>query len=62
MPAPVDFQQRLRSIERLFSEIEAAADADLRTSAQELIQLVMDLHGAGFERMLEVIVAASDSG
>lgn len=62
MPAPVDFQERLKSIERLLSEIEGVADANLRTSVQELMQLVMDLHGTGIERMLDVIGAAPDSG
>jgi Fe-S cluster biogenesis protein NfuA len=61
MPAQAEFQQRLKSIERLLGEIEAAADPNLRATAQELVQLVMDLHGAGLERMLELI-RASDEG
>ncbi len=58
MPVPADFQQRLQSIERLLGEIEASADPSLRASVQELVQLVMDLHGAGIERMLELIRSA----
>jgi Fe-S cluster biogenesis protein NfuA len=61
MTAQPDFQQRLKSIERLLGEIEAAADPNLRATAQELVQLVMDLHGAGLERMLELI-RSSDEG
>jgi Fe-S cluster biogenesis protein NfuA len=61
MPAQPEFQQRLKSIERLLGEIEAAADPNLRTATQELVQLVMDLHGAGLERMLELI-RSSDEG
>lgn len=60
MPAQAEFQQRLKAIEVLLQEIEAAADPNLRTAAQELVQLVMDLHGAGLERMLELIRSASD--
>ena len=55
MTAQAEFQQRLKSIERLLQEIEASADPNLRAAAQELVQLVMDLHGAGLERMLELI-------
>ena len=57
MPAQPEFQQRLESIEELLGKIEAAADPSLRTTVQELVQLVMDLHGAGLERMLELIRA-----
>src|SRR5665213_3088802 len=62
MPPPADFQQRLKSIETLLGKIEAGADPHLRTSVQELVQLVMDLHGAGLERMLELIRAPGDGG
>ena len=62
MPAPVDFQQRLKSVETLLGEIEASADPNLRTRVQELVQLVMDLHGAGLERMLELIRAPGEGG
>jgi Fe-S cluster biogenesis protein NfuA len=55
MSAQPEFQQRLQSIERLLGEIESAADPSLRTTVRELIQLVMDLHGAGLDRMLELI-------
>ena len=62
MPPPADFQQRLKSIETLLGEIEAGADPHIRTNVQELVQLVMDLHGAGLERMLELIRAPGDGG
>ncbi len=62
MPAQPEFQQRLKSIEKLLGKIEAAADPNLRTTVQELVQLVMDLHGAGLERMLELIRATGDGG
>jgi len=46
----------------LLGEIESAADPNLRTAVRELVQLVMDLHGAGLERMLELIRAPGDGG
>jgi len=54
MPIQPEFQERLKSIERLLGEIEGAANPSLRTSVQELMQLVMDLHGAGIERIIEL--------
>jgi Fe-S cluster biogenesis protein NfuA len=62
MAAQAEFQQRLKSIEQLTREIESTADPALRASVQELVRLVMDLHGAGLERMLEVIRAPGDGG
>jgi len=62
MLAQAEFQQRLKAIEQLTREIEATADPSLRASVQELVRLVMDLHGAGLERMLEVIRAPGDGG
>jgi Fe-S cluster biogenesis protein NfuA len=62
MPQQPEFHKRLESIEHLLGEIEKAADPNLRTTVRELVQLIMDLHGAGLERMLELIRAAGDGG
>lgn len=62
IPAGQDFQQRLQSIEHLLSRIEASTDPSLRASVQELLQIVMDLHGAGLERMLELVAATGEGG
>jgi Fe-S cluster biogenesis protein NfuA len=62
MPVQSDFQKRIGSIDRLLAEIQSAADLGLRTSVQELVQLVMDLHGAGLERILELILASGEGG
>jgi Fe-S cluster biogenesis protein NfuA len=62
MPGQPEFQQRVQSIERLLGEIQAAADPSLRTSVQRLLQLVMDLHGAALERLLELVRADSGGG
>jgi Fe-S cluster biogenesis protein NfuA len=62
MPIQPEFQQRLQSIERLLSEIEANANPSLLAGVQELVQMVMDLNGAGIERMLELIGVSPDQG
>jgi len=62
MPIQPGFQERLQSIEQLIAKIDTAADPNLRSDVRELVQLVMDLHGAGLERMLELTGAAGEAG
>jgi hypothetical protein len=62
MPGPPDFQRRLESIEELLRRIESASDPHVRSTARELVQTVMDLHGAGLERILEILGAAGTAG
>ncbi|HKP86063.1 MAG TPA: NifU family protein [Blastocatellia bacterium] len=57
-----EFQQRVQKIEALVRKIEQLADPDARASAVELFKLVMDLHGAGLERMLDIAFEAGDAG
>ncbi len=62
MTGTPEFQRRLESIESLIRQIEATGDPNVRTAARELVQLVMELHGAGLERILEILRSAGDSG
>lgn len=57
-----EFQQRLESIESVIKQIEATGDPNVRTAARELVQLVMELHGTGMERMLEILRANGEPG
>jgi hypothetical protein len=57
-----EFQRRLETIERGIHELEGAADPDLRQMAQELVQAILELHGAGLERFLEIIHASGVAG
>lgn len=49
-----EFQQRIGNIEHLVHQIERTADPAIKATATELIQALLDLHGAGLERMLEL--------
>ena len=62
MPGNPDLQRRLASIEELLRTVDSAADPSLRTNVRELVELVMNLHGAGLERMLELTRAAGEPG
>ena len=62
MPAISEFQQRLESIEQLIRQVEATGDPNVRNAARELVQLVMELHGASLERTVEILRSDGDSG
>ncbi len=56
------FQQSIQRVEELISEIELVADPDTRAKALELVQSLMDFHGAGLDRMMERISEAGEAG
>lgn len=49
------FQQRIARIESLVKNLESAADPVLRQTARELLESLMELHGAGYQRILEIV-------
>jgi hypothetical protein len=57
-----EFQDRVARIEGLVQKFEGSADPASRSSARELIQCLMELHGAGLERILEIMANRGDAG
>jgi len=57
-----EFQQQLQKIEEFVRVIEATADPRVRESALGLMQSLMDIHGAGIERMMEIIFDSGEGG
>jgi Fe-S cluster biogenesis protein NfuA/nitrite reductase/ring-hydroxylating ferredoxin subunit len=57
-----EVQSQLQSIEALVNRIENVADPALKATAKELVQSLMELHGAGIERMLEIVHQDPTSG
>jgi Fe-S cluster biogenesis protein NfuA/nitrite reductase/ring-hydroxylating ferredoxin subunit len=55
-------QSQLQSIEALVNRIENVADPALKATAKDLVQSLMELHGAGIERMLEIVHQSAPSG
>jgi Fe-S cluster biogenesis protein NfuA/nitrite reductase/ring-hydroxylating ferredoxin subunit len=53
------FQHSIERVDQLLGRIESIADPAARASAEELVQTLLDLHGAGIERMMEI---AADAG
>ncbi len=57
-----ELQLRLQRIGGLVQEIESIADPGLQASTKELVQLIMEFHGAGLDRALEIIANTGDPG
>ena len=55
-------QQLIQRIDELIRKIETMADPDARSCALELVQSLMELHGAGLERMMEITAAKGEVG
>jgi Fe-S cluster biogenesis protein NfuA len=59
---PKDFRQDIQRIGGLVEEIESIADPAIRAATKELVQSLMDLHGAALEKMLEIVAEAGETG
>lgn len=57
-----DFQQRMQKIEALTEEVEALPDANARAKAIELMQLLMEYHGAAIERVMDIVARSGAAG
>src|SRR5277367_3767020 len=62
MPAAKETQNQLQAIEALLQKIENINNPALTATAKELVQLLMEFHGAAIERMLEVVHQTTPSG
>src|ERR1700693_5334559 len=62
MPASSEVLSKLKSIEGLLRQVEKANDPALTATVKELVQLVMEFHGSGLERMLAITHETGPSG
>lgn len=56
------FKQRMQHLDELIGRIDQIDDPNLRADIQALVQSLMDLHGEGFDRMMELVVQDADHG
>jgi hypothetical protein len=56
-----DFQEKLRRLGTLVGELDQMPGGGSKVAARELIQLLMEVHGAGLERMMEIVFDAGGS-
>jgi Fe-S cluster biogenesis protein NfuA len=62
--APEDqaFRQRVQRVETLLQELEEVADTAVRDRVRELVQTLLDYHGAALGRLLDLLGEASEAG
>jgi Fe-S cluster biogenesis protein NfuA len=58
----MESQQLIQRIDELVRNLETVSDPEARANAVELIQSLMELHGSGIERMLEIASEAGGPG
>jgi hypothetical protein len=56
------FRERVQRISALVNEIDEIADPAVRATTKELVQSLMDLHGAALERAMEIVSEAGEPG
>jgi Fe-S cluster biogenesis protein NfuA len=57
-----EFQARLQRLDLLLSEVERWSDSAAQSHAREIVQAVLDLHGAGLDRILGHLAAGGEPG
>jgi Fe-S cluster biogenesis protein NfuA len=62
MPDDRDFQTKIQRIGELVGQLENIPDAETRTGAKALVQLLLDLHAAGLERVMEIMAKSGEPG
>lgn len=56
------FKRRIQDIEELLRTLETIADPTVQAGAVELVQTLMEVHGAGLERIIELVKQAGEPG
>jgi hypothetical protein len=57
-----EFQALTQKVDELVQQVTALPESEARTAALELLQSVMDLHGAGMSRIVELLSDTGDAG
>lgn len=50
-----EFQEQVRQLGKLVAQFDQLPDSAAKVAGKELVQLLMDVHGAGLERIMEVV-------
>jgi Fe-S cluster biogenesis protein NfuA len=56
------FQDQIRQLGKLITLFDQYPDGPQKTACKELVQLLMDVHGAGLERMMEIVFESGSLG
>ena len=53
-----EFQEKIRQLGILVGDLDQMPSGNSKTAAREVIQLLMEVHGAGLERIMELVFEA----
>lgn len=59
-PAPTEFRIRSERVEKLAAKLDQANDPEVRATALELVQSVVELHGAALQRLIDKCIETPD--
>lgn len=62
MAVDTALQKQIRRIGEIVEQLESTADPNARAMAKELLESLMALYGAAFERILEITFEAGEAG
>lgn len=62
MPKISEVERQTARMEALIRKIESSADPDVLATTQELVRLMMELYGAGLERITEIVFEKGEAG
>lgn len=57
-----EFQKHTQRVDELVQRVSALPESEARTTALELLQSLMDLHGAALSRVVELLSESGDAG
>ena len=62
MADTTNFQEQVRKLGELVTRFDQMPDSPQKTAGKELVQLLMEVHGQGLERVMELIFESRESG
>ncbi len=57
-----EFREQVNQLGKLIAQFDNLPDGPQKVAGKELVQLLMDVHGAGLERMMEIIFESGSEG
>ena len=62
MASEKEFQQKVRQLGTLVGELDQMPDSGSKVAARQLLQLLMEVHGTGLERIMELVFESGAEG
>ena len=57
-----EFQEQVRQLGQLIAQFDQMPDNPEKTACKQLVQLLMDVHGAGLDRIMEIVFETEPAG